>query len=629
MNFIDSQTFSEAPTVILGSQSSLPDKDSQISASALAALGGQPSLKRSLSAASDLSSESLFSKRVRMVPSKEDSNEEISAYLKLDTWRCEKNREEIVSTLVNCFKEQRIDLALPDLGYAQLPNCLEKMTWVKSLTLQSTSQVGNFSVLTKLHNLKSLSLAGETQDPSFLREMPFVEELSISCNPVLKNLSFLKNSSNLIELSLDHNQNLKNLSAIKSLAKSSLKNLESLSLSGKFRDLSFLEALPFLKKLSVSSNPSLKNLSFLNHVSNLIELSLKNNKNLTTLSGIEPLIRLIKIDLSDTPIQKTSLLDDLPKLKYQTFYKHSPGLPAKKSTLGLLRANIEDEALQRINLRPFINYDKTIISWLKRLTNGERDTPMPAWNLPQTREALSRHVLEILRSAQQDPVFTKEILLPLINDSMTSCSDRTLYCLNEIIRQLELYTTKDLPVSKAIPVFAKYYRLFLVKELARASAERRNVLHEEIEVQLDFFQKLAIELPFLQTQYSHLYRASSQEIQEAASTLSQKLDHLLEWVRYLCLDPFWQKRLFAENPALKVEFERIEESKYEELEVILANSPNHPALLKELEIRHNQKIVEILSLFALQILENGALQKEKNPQDFSCGFFTESSKGVR
>ncbi len=599
MNPIDSQR-SEVPTVLLGSQSSLLDKDSQITEAALTALEGQASLKRSLSSTSELSSNSLSSKRVRIMPSREDSDEEIIAYLKLDTWRCEKNREQIIAALISCFKEQKVHLTFPDLGTSHLPNCLEKMTWVRFLEVQSSKHLDNFSVLAKLSNLTSLRLVGETKDPSLLRNMPFLKELSISCNPALKNLSFLKNYKNLIALNLHYNPRLKDLSGIKS------PSLKILSLSGKCRDLSFLEALPLLESLSLSSNPALKNLASLKYVPALMELSLKNNKNLVTLSGIEPLIRLIKIDLSYTPIRNRSLLNDLPKLKYHISDTHPLGMLIEKSTLGLLRMNTEDESLQRVNLRPFIDSHRNIASWLKRLTNGDLYVPMPAWCLLETRTALSRHVLEILTFAQQDPVFTKDILLPLVNDSMTSCIDRTIYYLNEIIRQLELYRTKDLPVEQALLAFEKYYRLALVKELARESAERRNILHEEIEVQLDFFQRLDVKLPFLDTTYTNLpwIKAPDQEIEDAETELSQKLEDPLEWIRSLCLDPFWQQRLFIANPALKVEFDRIEESKYEELEAILANTPNHPAPLRELEVRHKQKIVETLGRKGLRILEN-------------------------
>jgi hypothetical protein len=603
MNRIDSQTPSEIPTVILSSQTSLLGKeDSQITAIALAALDGQPSLKRSLSTSSD----SLSAKHVRTIPTEQASDEEITAYLKLDTWRSEKNRELLISTLINCFREKRDHLVLPDLGSAHLPNCLEKMTWVISLEIRSTKDLNNTLVLTKLPNLRCLSLIGETKDLSFLRSMPFLKKLSISYNPGLKKLSFLKNYENLTKLQLHYNASLKDLSEIKPLAKTALKHLKKLSLSGKFRDLSFLESLPFLQKLSLSSNPALTNLSFLKNTPDLLKLSLRNNKNLKKLSGIESLIRLVKIDLSETPIKNFLLLDDLPKLKYRLPHGNPVGIPRQKSTLGLLRGNIENEALQRVNLRPFIDSHPNIASWLKRLTNGDRDKPMPAWTLLQPRRALSEHVLEILKFAQQDPLFAKDILLPLVDNSMTSCSDRTTYYLNEIIRQYELYKTKDLPVSQALPVFEKYHRLFLVKDLASESAERRNLLHEEIEVHLNFFHKLDVALPFLDTAHTNLHwiKASDREIEDAEDKLSQKLENPLEWIRYLCLDPFWQKRLFIENPALTVEFSNIEESKYEELEAILADAPNHPAPFKELEIKHKENIVATLGRETLQILEN-------------------------
>ncbi len=539
----DSRISSPVPTEILNSQAS-NSSFSKIATLAQKSLDenilNSASLKRTFSA-SNLSSSSISAKCPKG-NSPEDlrahgSDEEISAYLNLGNWRGGKNTDAICLALIQCFRNQNERLLLSDLGAISLPNCLEQMTQLTILSLHILSKVRNLSVISKLKNLKALQVIGNVEDLSFLKHMSHLTGLTIAGNESLLDLSILKH-------------------------------------------------LPNLKYLRLNKNPNLK-----------------------SLSGIEPLIKLKMINLDNSNIRSISPLKDLPTLTDLSAYGTTLGLTPTdpnrnqiaflggKSPLGLLRAEISDESLQRVDLCTFIKSHKELSSWVARLANQDRDPGMriQAWESPLLRSTLSAHTLEILQLAQQDKVFFKEILLPLVDASMTDCADRTIYYFNEIIRSKALYQTKTLSDSEALLLFKKYYPLALAKDLARESAEKRNILREEIEVQIDFFQNLDIDLPFLNTQFVHIYKASGEEIKRVKIEFSKRLTALNYRVGYLCLDRFWQERLILKNPAFKPALLALEDAKYEDLERILASSPNDTAALRALETAHKERVIRLFS----------------------------------
>ena len=127
---------------------------------------------------------------------------------------------------------------------------LSELTGLTSLSLSVTTVVG-FDQITRLKNLRSLSLSGfeymSAANRKTVSQMTWLEELSI-IQMGLKNCDFLSNMTNLKRLDLDVNS-INDISGLKDLT-----NLEELVLNYNYvQDISPLKKLTKLKCLSLCS----------------------------------------------------------------------------------------------------------------------------------------------------------------------------------------------------------------------------------------------------------------------------------------------------------------------------------------------------------------------------------------
>jgi hypothetical protein len=225
-----------------------------------------------------------------------------------------------------------------------------------------------------------------------------------------------------------------------------------------------------------------------------------------------------------------------------------------------------------LDISSLTSQDSNILPWICRLAGQNKHTGLIFSQDPVLLPVLSSKLREIFECAQNNPDFFENILTPLVSDSIILCGDRTLYNLNEIIRRMELFKTKDLPLEEALQVFRKYFPVELVKKIARqaiaeqiatsSDEEKELIKKEALEIELDFlrhFQKEKnIPLAFSEGHYVGGYSETRENTLHALDT---SLASQEKWIHYLASDPEWRNYFFLHSPSVKEKIKVLEEAR--------------------------------------------------------------------
>jgi hypothetical protein len=284
--------------------------------------------------------------------------------------------------------------------------------------------------------------------------------------------------------------------------------------------------------------------------------------------------------------------------------------------LSLLQEHINEGPLKSLNISSLTSKDANIIPWLTRIVGQDAYTSLNLWENVALRPDLSKKVLEVLHEANRNPKFFKDILTPLISESLLDCGDRTLYFLNEIIRRMELIKTEDLPTQEALLVFKKYFSVSIIKEIARDSIQQRaeglpinqrELLEgEELEVVLDLLIRFKAPLAFSKGRFTDLEKETREKfLNDSSIKLTSTLKSEDEWINYLASDPDWKERLLNQTPSLKSKLKTLKEStrdpQVESLEMDKDNISSAEYLRVYAEIRKSYEALE-LSIFREETL---------------------------
>ncbi len=257
---------------------------------------------------------------------------------------------EALRRIEECRTTRKPKLDLSECDLAEVPSELVDLVWMKNLNL-SKNQISEIKNLDALTALTELDLSyNEISQTKGLDALTALTELDLSGNRISEikklgpltaltglNLSYnqiseIKNLDALtaltgLDLSFNQISEIKNLNTLSALTElylsenkvSEIKNLDALTALTKL-DLSFnqisevknLDALTALMELQISDN-EISEVKNLDALTNMTELWLSGNK-ITSLSGltIELLSKLEKlkfIDLSDNPIEGTTIID--------------------------------------------------------------------------------------------------------------------------------------------------------------------------------------------------------------------------------------------------------------------------------------------------------------------------------
>ncbi len=213
------------------------------------------------------------------------------------------------------------------------------------------NQIEDFSVISHLTNLKSLSLRGnQINDLSMLTGLEGLTDLDLTNNNIT-DIEGLEEFKNLIRLDLSNNKisNMKSIQFLYNLSQLSIANndikdinylkpvfnlnsldisnnpiedidvlanqqvIQSLDISGTIvKDFSVLNELTTLRNLKVN-NVGLTSLDPIKTLTNLNDLSIEGNS-LTTLEGIEIFQKLFSLSIGNNNIKNFSPLNQLPWL---------------------------------------------------------------------------------------------------------------------------------------------------------------------------------------------------------------------------------------------------------------------------------------------------------------------------
>ncbi len=443
------------------------------------------------------------------------TDQDVFTYLGLADWQTDGDKVEACKRLVECFKKQSTRLDLSNLHLTSLPDNLKNFISVKDLNL-SSNEIQNITSLSQLKYLTTLDLSynkmgGEDGISDFLP---------------LKNLENLKSVKLLymggdLRRLIDHLRteliHCEHIEWIDSWGRNCIFSRREGELLGPFlrrRDRVF-SSLPEVR----SANMSL------------------------AASGFEPSL------LPDNP-KDSALLESLP--------------------LALERLGIAE-----LDIDTLVSKDPNIVSWLNRLAIQEGYKGLPVWKDLSLRPVLSGKVSEILRFAIEDEVFFKDVLTPLVSNSVIHCGDRTLYYFNEIVRRMELFKAKDLPLKEALPVFRKYFPVALIKAISKQSVEERalelnaeereSLKKEELEVELGFLIRFKddfqVPLAFSKGYYTNTWAETrSSFLYNATLRMRASLKSSQEWIQYLASDPEWRRYLLQHSSSLESELQAHEQT---------------------------------------------------------------------
>jgi len=217
---------------------------------------------------------------------------------------------------------------------SKIPTQMENLVNLKELTIDAPkycSHIKDYSVLSKLKNLKYLSLSG-----SPCPNIAFIKELSNLCFLQLEamgivDISPVENLGNLEILKLDCNE-IVDVSPVKGL-----NNLETLSLAySKISDISPISKLSKLSCLDLFKTKTLSDISSIGNLRALVDINIgctsvvdlsilekmpqlkflkMRGLHVSDISFLKRFHELIALNIRETPITNIDVLNDLPKLK--------------------------------------------------------------------------------------------------------------------------------------------------------------------------------------------------------------------------------------------------------------------------------------------------------------------------
>ena len=292
--------------------------------------------------------------------------------------------------------------------------------------------------------------------------------LNLTTLPELPDFFWVKE----LDLSKNEIQTLEPLSAFK--------YLETLDLS--YNKMSKIDGIPnFLPLKKLERLQSLK-LLYMGGSSNLLMNRIK--KDLANCDHIEWTDRFTLAPCSFSRRPGELLIDFLPRrnraldpLSIFSALTISSSIPSIAETTdpspseNALSHALEVLQITDLDISSLTSQDSNILPWICRLAGQDKHRGLIFAQDEELRPVLSNKVREILECARDNPDFFKNILTPLVSDSIILCGDRTLYNLNEIIRRMELFKTKDLSLEECLEIFRKYFPVALVKKIARQSIE--------------------------------------------------------------------------------------------------------------------------------------------------------------
>lgn len=196
-----------------------------------------------------------------------------------------------------------LDKASGDVYYRDLTRITSFSNNISGVS--SSQSIKTLSDLTALTNLRTIELSGESavEDYSVLSAINTLESISLtSCKLTSENLSQLFTLTNISKLYLSGN----NISSVDGI--SALNHLTELDLSqNNISSVSSLSGLNSLSVLDLSGNV-ITDLSGLSSLSSLSELDLSDNSTLTNLNGLSSLTRLKVLRISNLDISSLSPL---------------------------------------------------------------------------------------------------------------------------------------------------------------------------------------------------------------------------------------------------------------------------------------------------------------------------------
>ena len=191
---------------------------------------------------------------------------------------------------------------------------LKNLIKLEKLKIYNTHNSGvKLSIPNTLANLKELSIyTAEITNLDVLSQFTNLEKLSINVTDKTTDLSFVKNLKKLKELGID-GSNISDISALDGVSN----NLTSVDIwSGKLSNLKSFAKLTNLKELTVGSEVS--DISGIESLSKLEKLSISGSyscdKKLSDLKPLENLTNLTELDISQASVPNVSVFNNLTKL---------------------------------------------------------------------------------------------------------------------------------------------------------------------------------------------------------------------------------------------------------------------------------------------------------------------------
>jgi hypothetical protein len=467
------------------------------------------------------------------------SIEEIEKELELDSWDAGQSSVVAKKRIVDSYLKKASLLNLSDLNLETLPGCLSRLSHLTELNIQKNKLLSipdmpeikilrcSQNRLTHIQTFQNLQILDCSQNElTLIEDQPKLETLSAQKNalmeiPNFKNLKILDASSNFLT-SLPILKKLKILSVHNNKLTSLplLENLKKLNCS--FNEILSLPHFPMLEIADVSYNK----LKTIPHFQNLTYLKCFHN------------------ELSEKPLlpQKISLFF-LPQ-KVTTFSKF-------RNKIDLLLQNHKNKSFRDINYDFFKSIEESpfIPNFFLFLEKLEEQT---FFRGKSGKKLLTEAILEIINAIANHPEYY-DIASTEIEESVSTCSDKTLFTLNQLTVSSKLLSVSE--QNEKIKILKGAYVLeilrnialkilnhreekeMLEKERALTKIEKDHVYAEEIEVYLalQVHFKDEYHLPIFSSSMLYRFAAdlSKEEINFAEETLLSKYNSKTQLIDFI------------------------------------------------------------------------------------------------